>query len=341
MIQKYKSKYESGKMNDFQLIRITKNYGRHTDVYVDFENQILKNTNWKAIPAANKYLQVLFNKWVLPKLKLRQFNFDLPIFHAKRFLFAVISGTEYSKIFLRYSFKAKQKAVYMFDPWPSVNNLNENAFRSFKINIAFISAKQAVHYFNSLNIDGFMAHWIPEGVYSEGYHYCNYVDKKIDVIQYGRQWGQLHNKINSYCKKNNIIYEFPTDNDFSKSQFTTRNRLTKALAGSKITVCVPRNITHPEDVGNLSTLTTRYFECMSSKCLIWGTAPAELIELFGYNPVIEIDIEKADEQLLYLLNNYESYIPLIEKNYQTVLHNHQWKNRIDDMMKILSSSNCV
>ncbi len=78
---------------------------------------------------------------------------------------------------------------------------------------------------------------------------------------------------------------------------------------------------------------------MSSKCLIFGIAPAELIELFGYNPVIEIDLNNPEEQLLNLIKNYQTFIPLIEKNYKNVIENNQWKNRIEKMLNILSDFN--
>ncbi len=323
----------------FQLVIIKDNYGFHTDVYVDFENQILQHTGWKAVKAANKYLQRLYNVCILPKLKYRQFNFNRLLFNPEKYLFALISGTQYSKIFLKYSFKARFKAIYMFDPWPDANKLNENAIRSYKINIAFMSAKQPIDYFNSLEIKGFKAYWIPEGVDSNKYIYYNYDDKNIDIIQYGRQWDWLHNKIEPLIEEEKIKYEFPTKDNNHNLKLKSRALFVETLAKSKIAICVPRQITHPHHVGNLATLTTRYFECMSSKCLIWGTAPQELIELFGYNPVIEIDLNKPEEQLLDLINNYKSYIPLIEKNYQNVIQNHQWKNRIDDMLKILSFSN--
>lgn len=328
-------------MQQFHLIKIAKNYGRHTDVYVDFENQILKHTGWNSIKAPNKYLQYFYYTFILPKLKSRKFNFNRSFFKSKKYLFAIMSGTEYGKIFLQYSFKAKLKVLYMFDPWPTVNQINENALRSYKINIAFISARQAVKHFNSLNIPEFIAYWIPEGVRSESYKFYDYNKKSIDLLQYGRQWIWLHNEIYTFCNENNIIYEFPNNEDFNKAQFNTRNLLVDALAKTKIVVCVPRNITHFEQIGNQSTLTTRYFECMSSKCLILGIAPQELIELFGYNPVIEIDTGNPHKQLLSLIKDYDSYIPLIEKNYQTVIQNHQWKNRIFDMVKILSNSNML
>ena len=197
----------------FQLVVIKDNYGGHTDVYVDFENQILQQTRWKKIKAANKYLQRLYNIFILPKLKYRQFNFDYPSDNQNKCLFASISGTEYSKIFLQYSFKAKLKAIYMFDPWPTVNKINENAIRSYKINIAFISAKQTIDHFNSLGINNFRAYWIPEAINSNNFRHCNLNDKSIDLLQYGRHWQWLHENLELFCKEKKIIYEYSDKTD--------------------------------------------------------------------------------------------------------------------------------
>lgn len=173
----------------------------------------------------------------------------------------------------------------------------------------------------------FKAIWIPEGITSSNYSFVPLKEKNIDLLQYGRQWNWLHEELLKSEIEKKFNYQYDNNGASGKLQFATRQEFTHTLAKSKIAVCVPRNLTHPELVQDLSTLTTRYFECMSSKCLIWGTAPAELIELFGYNPVIEIDRSRPFEQLQSLLSNYEEHLPLIEKNYQQVLQKHQWKDR--------------
>ncbi len=198
-------------MNNFQLVVISNNLGRHTDVYVDFENQILEHTGWNPVKDPHRYIQRLFNLIFLPILKYRRFNFNLPSVNSSKCFFAILSGTEYSKIFFQYSFKAKLKAIYMFDPWPTLNHINENALRSYKINIAFISVKQAAEYFNSLNIPGFKAYWIPEGVHSASYKYYDYAQKNIDILQYGRQWKWIHEKLKPFCTTHGIAYEYPND----------------------------------------------------------------------------------------------------------------------------------
>ena len=54
----------------------------------------------------------------------------------------------------------------------------------------------------------------------------------------------------------------------------------------KIVVSFPQNITNPKKAGDIETLTQRYWESMLSRNIIVGQAPEELIELIGYNPVI-------------------------------------------------------
>ena len=107
------------------------------------------------------------------------------------------------------------------------------------------------------------------------------------------------------------------------------------LARSRISICVPSNITHPARAGDVETMTIRYLQSMVSKCLVVGYAPKEMIELFGYNPVVEIDMENPADQLLDILNNFVKYTPLIEKNYNSVLKNHTWRQRWTEIADVI------
>lgn len=75
-------------------------------------------------------------------------------------------------------------------------------------------------------------------------------------------------------------------------------------------------------------MTWRYLQSMASKCLVLGRMPDEMRELFGYVPIIEIDMKRPAEQLYEILQNLEDYSDLIERNYACVVQNHQWVNRI-------------
>jgi len=308
--------------------------GIHTDVYEDFESDILKYTDWKAVKGSMNILERVFEKYFLPRLKYRTFPFDLPSLYSNKILFASLSGIEYIKIFQHYIFRSKIKAVYQFDSWTHDNGINENAFRSFRINIAFISIKKSAEYFNSLNIPNFQAYWMPEAITSERYQACDYKARNIDLLQYGRRWEWLHEKLMPFCQHIKINYQFPKESGNLKRQFKDRDELVDALSKTKLAICVPKTVTHPKTY-NLPTVTTRYFECMSSKCLILGHAPEDLINLFGYNPVVEIDYSAPLDQLKYLIDHYTDFVPLIERNYKTTKEKHQWKNRINDISNII------
>jgi len=66
---------------------------------------------------------------------------------------------------------------------------------------------------------------------------------------------------------------------------------------------------------------------MAARSIILGVAPPELVELFGYNPIVEIDMNKPFEQIQNILANTDLYSNLIEKNYETVKNYHTWYHR--------------
>lgn len=311
--------------------------GMHADVYEDFEADLIRHTGWEPVPGSVNVLERIFEKFFLPRLRYRTFPFNLPGLRRNSLYFSSLSGIEYIKIFQHYSFQARLKAIYQFDSWTHDNAVNENAFRSFGINIAFVSIRKAAEYFNTLRIPNFKAYWMPEAVRCERYRWLDYPEKTIDFLQYGRRWNWMHEQLLPFCRLKALRYQYPQDRDRDKNQFKNREALLDGLAKSKIVVCVPKTMTHP-GICDLPTVTTRYFECMASKCLILGHAPEDLVALYGYNPVVEVDHADPVGQLAYLQEHYPEFIPLIEKNYRTTQERHQWKNRIDEIGRIINDA---
>ena len=54
----------------------------------------------------------------------------------------------------------------------------------------------------------------------------------------------------------------------------------------------------------------------------------DMVHLFDYNPIIEIDDNNPVAQIEAILSNFDTYIPLIEKNYETIKSFHNWDNRV-------------
>lgn len=107
------------------------------------------------------------------------------------------------------------------------------------------------------------------------------------------------------------------------------------LNDAKLTIALPRSITHPEVAGNIETLTQRFWECMLSRMVMVGHAPKELIDLVGYNPVIEMDKEHVDEQIQDSLTHIEDYQDLVDKNRETALCLGDWTLRMHQVMEWL------
>lgn len=320
--------------NKTYFVKMRNLRGLHHEVYEDFESEILQHTGWVPIKGSINFLEKIFENYFLEKLIHRKFFFNLPRLNSDRILFASLSGIEYIKIFQHFSFKSRVKAIYQFDSWTHDNALNENAFRSFKINLSFLSIKKAAEYFNSRGIPNFIAYWVPEAINSKNFSWSELAERKIDILQYGRRWEWVHKKLFPFCNRHNINYQYPAADKRISPQFKNRKELAHALSRTKIAICVPRTITHPENF-DLDTVTTRYFECMASKCLVLGRAPKDLIELFGYNPVVEVDCNDICRQVKYLITNYHKYSDMIERNYDEILRKHQWKHRINEMKRII------
>jgi hypothetical protein len=84
-------------------------------------------------------------------------------------------------------------------------------------------------------------------------------------------------------------------------------------------------------------LTLRYLQSIASKALIVGHAPPLLVELFGYNPVIEADFADPCEQIRGILRDYDAYRELLDRNYEVLTTRHTFQHRWAEIKAILST----
>ena len=157
------------------------------------------------------------------------------------------------------------------------------------------------------------------------------VNRRINILEFGRSNGKIHDEI--FEKKIKSHY-FPLNN---KHLFHTSEEFAKALSDSKIAIVLPRNMTHPQIACGIETLTQRYWECMFSRCLMVGHAPDELVNLIGYNPVIEISNDNAGQQVSNIINNIEEYQSLVDKNYEIACQYGDWNSRLVELSNILNN----
>jgi hypothetical protein len=299
------------------------------DVIKEFEKAILSTGETKAVKQGSQYwfrpfyyLDRITRKAGIPFVDLLARFFVLD--SKEDACFAVLMGRDFVK-YQPYAFlNRKKRYIYFFDVWPKDRAHFVDFIRRYKIDRVFVSASQVAIELNE-ELKRPIASWIPEGIDVATYKAMPYPQKDIDIIQLGRRYDWYHDKILTFADEMNKIYLYEKTKGIII--FPKREDFINGMARAKISVCFPSNITHPERAGDVETMTNRYLQSMASKCLIVGHAPKEMIELFGYNPLIEIDVDAPVKQLKAIFDHYPDYIPLIEKNHSVVSEYHTWKNR--------------
>jgi len=245
---------------------------------------------------------------------------------------SMISGD--FRFLIPHAFTSRSNFIYMYDVWPRFHGWIFPLLDFFNIKCIFFSSKQVYEIFTEkYKHIKCKAFWIPEALQIDDYKFNAYHTRNIDVLEFGRMYDEYHELIKGALADQGRNHIFRTPDKYFL--FADKPAFTQALASSKIVICVPSNITNPERSEYISSMTLRYLQAMASKCLIVGLLPTDMEELFGYNPIVAIDMPRADTQILEILENYEQYQPLIEKNYQAVVTNHQWKNRWVIMKQII------
>ncbi len=251
-------------------------------------------------------------------------------------LFMILMGPD-KRSFEPYSYiPASGRLIYMFDAWPKNYEKISRFVTEYGIDKVFVSASQSAADLNKLMSKNIF-HYVPEGLDPILYKSAGYDRKDIDVLAMGRKYDDYHEKIKGHLQQHQRTYYYELEKGFLI--FPDRNQFIDGLSRSKISICAPSSITHPERSGHVETMTMRYLQSMASKCLIVGHAPKEMVELFGYQPVIEIDWKDPTGQIEYLLQNFDLHIPLIERNYREVMTKHTWADRFSQIKHILCSKN--
>lgn len=240
---------------------------------------------------------------------------------------------------------------FIWDCWPIYFDKMERWLKRHKVRTAIFTSKQEMEEMKR-RVPELNTIWCSEAVdtslYKEG---KPLKDRSVDLLEFGRSNrlvvnGEWLEDINHVCTKveDKFLY--------------TNEQLYDAMGDAKVTICLPRCMTQPDVAGNVETLTQRYWEAMSSRMVIVGHAPKELIDVVGYNPVIELDSinenynendnsgmnenynynEKqegtldAGEQICDILEHIEDYQELVDRNRRVALEMGDWKGRMKEVM---------
>jgi hypothetical protein len=176
--------------------------------------------------------------------------------------------------------------------------------------------------------------WMPEAIEPTLYSPDRpLAERSIDVIELGRRWATYHDKIRDHCAARGYVHRY--EKTRGQLVFETREDFLRGLGDSKISVCFPSSLTHPERSGDVETMTLRYLESVASGCVIVGRCPAEMRDLFGYNPVVEADLGDPVGQIDQILQSLPSFEPLLDRNLQRLREVGTWDTRVGTMLELL------
>lgn len=216
----------------------------------------------------------------------------------------------------------------IWDCWPKQVDAVVKFFKKYDVRTAIFTSSQTADVFRKtfpqMNILA-----ITEGINTELYFKGDILlNRTVDVLEIGRKNGNFF-KGDLPCG----IHHLRTGN-FERT-FKTDEEFRMALADTKVTITVPRCDVDKDTAGNIETLTQRYWECMLSRIVMVGRAPQELIDLIGYNPVIDWDGNDASPLVSQVLQDISSYQGLVDKNYETAKRMASWDIRMKVIMEYL------
>ncbi len=216
------------------------------------------------------------------------------------------------------------RCLYLFDAWPSTYSRIIQVARCWGVDHLFVSASQAADALGAL-LPECRVSWVPEGVNPEQYRSLPAADRDIDVVQFGRKHDLYHEAVQAGFAKAGRSYVY--EETKGTMVYPTRRAFVDGLSRAKISVCFPSSVTHPARSADTETMTQRYLQSMAARCLVVGQAPSEMIRLFGYDPLIEADLTDPAGQLIDILDSYDDYLPLVDRNQRVVNKNHTWAHR--------------
>ena len=223
---------------------------------------------------------------------------------------------------------------WIYDCWEPDFNKWERLLRRLRITTAFFSARLAAEEFSN-RLPNVACHWLPEAVDPSFYDPGRLLSgRPIDVLDIGRRFERMHSLLDSGLRTAGIIHRSGPLR--SPDGRTGHDALRAALASTRMPICYPKSLTHPNQAGRVETATYRYFEGFASRCLVVGQCPAELRDLWGFNPVADVDPSAPLETIIELARSIERHQELVDKNYARLMEAGCWVHRACTALNILS-----
>lgn len=256
-------------------------------------------------------------------------NFNIPFITKSQDVCVMLISAYHTRISIFPHAYNKEIIPIIWDCWPKSRNNIDELFKRTKVKIAFFSSKQNVEYFQC-KYPHIQMYFFPEAINVSLYHKGEDLEKReIDLLEYGRPNNNVHKEL---LKIKHIKHIYSPKGEHL---FTSFSKLTESIAKSKVVIAFPRCDTAPKESGNIETLTQRYWECMYSRTIIVGRAPQELIDLIGYNPVINAEVTNIADIIKKVLVNCKDYQELVNRNHEMAKTIGNYTNRLIQFRNIL------
>ena len=258
------------------------------------------------------------------------YNYELPTFHKSEKIAQLRFVEPVSLSFDTFPDYARYEIIpLIWDCWPKFFKKTCQWFEKHDVRTAIFTSSQTAdrmkEQFPQMNILT-----ITEGINTSNFKKGKDLEsRKHNIMRLGG------------ASRNIIIKQYPElfykYCDISTEGFLPKDEFEDLMQDSKVVYIFPQCDTNPTLAGNIETLTQRYWECMLSRMLMIGRAPAELISLIGYNPTIQFDPNNPTTQLEGFFRNIESYQCLVDKNRDVALKYAPWDIRVREIHKWLKS----
>lgn len=189
-----------------------------------------------------------------------------------------------------------------FDCWGPEFPRWEATLRKHKVPLAFFSARDAANHF-ARAISGLETIWLPEACDARLFSPQKpLAERSIKVLELGRKLERVHEKIREPLRERGHTHVYSLDGA-NTVLFAGVEALYKGLGDTALALCFPKSVTHPDKAGGVETMTQRYLEFIGSGTLPIGSSPREIVDLFGFDPVIALDERDPAAQILAILDD--------------------------------------
>ena len=256
----------------------------------------------------------------------------VPRRHADRLVVVPVMGPRFGV--LHAAALHGSPAPFCWDVWEPEWPSWVSALRRFEPPLVVVTSVQSAEYLRGA-LDGTRVEWLPEATTVAAYNPGPaLVDRPIDVLELGRRYDAWHSAVRpalAGTRGSSHLYEKRR----GELVFPDERGLRDGLARSKVSVCFPSSITHPERAGSVRTMTHRYLESIASRCLVLGQAPPEVSMLLGFDPVLEVDMHDPWGQLSSVLGCIDSFQDGVDRARTSLLEVGDWRARVRELLALI------